>query len=195
MGNYGNLRGLVLSGGESRRMGRDKGLIASDSVPWVNRAGTLLQKVGLSVSVLIREAQREAYTAEIPSDFELLPDLDLPVGGPLKGLLSFHVRYPQADVLVLPCDMPNLTADVLRQLIEFYSEVPAAEAWVFEVGERLQPFPGLYSARLLADTVDEVGSGSLSRHGLVHLLSSVRTVSRVADDESAFRNFNSPADF
>ncbi len=194
MRNHDNLRGLVLSGGESRRMGNDKGLMTSDSVPWVNRAGLLLQSVGVPVSVLIREAQRPAYTAEILPDFELLSDLDLPVGGPLKGLLSFQVRYPQADVLVLPCDMPNLSVDLLRDLIDFYAKVPDAEAWGFEVGDRVQPFPRIYSARLLADTSEKMYTNSLSRHGLVHLLSSAKTVGRVADDESAFRNLNSPAD-
>ncbi len=148
-------------------MGRDKGLIQTETTTWVNRAGTLLQRVDLPVSILIREAQRPAYTAEISSDFELLSDLDLSVGGPLKGLLSFHARYPQADVLVLPCDMPNLTADLLRELIDFYAEVPHAEAWVFEVGEHVQPFPGIYSARLLAVVSEKLSSGNLPRHGLV----------------------------
>lgn len=175
-------------------MGQDKGLISSDSVLWVNKAGLLLQTVALPVGVLIREAQRPAYTPEITPGFELLSDLDLPVGGPLKGLLSFHERYPQADVLALPCDMPNLSADLLRKLIDLYAEVPEAEAWVFEVGERLQPFPGIYSARLLAAVSEKVGSLNLHRHGLIHLLTSSKTASRVDEEESAFRNFNAPSD-
>ncbi len=176
-------------------MGHDKGLITNDSVLWVNRAGTLLRNVNLPVTVLIREAQRSTYITQILPDFELLSDMDLPVGGPLKGLLSFHARYPQADVLVLPCDMPNLSADLLRKLIDFYVEVPDAEAWVFEVGNRLQPFPGLYSARLLAAISEKVSSEKLPRHGLVHLLGSAKMVSSVVDDESAFRNFNAPSAF
>ena len=144
--------------------------------------------------VVVREAQRPAYTPEIMPGFELLSDLDLPVGGPLKGLLSFHARYPQADVLALPCDMPNLSADLLRKLIDLYAEVPEAEAWVFEVGERLQPFPGIYSDRLLAAVSEKVGSLNLPRHGLIHLLTSSKTASRVVMEESAFRNFNAPSD-
>lgn len=176
-------------------MGRDKGLIASDSVLWVNRAGLLVREVGVPVTVLIREAQRPAYITQISPDFELLSDLDLPVGGPLKGLLSFHARYPQADVLVLPCDMPNLTADMLRELIDFYTKAPDAEAWVFEVGERLQPFPGIYSNRLLVEVSGLVNSGNLPRHGLVNLLGSAKTMAKILNDEAAFRNFNSPSDF
>lgn len=176
-------------------MGRDKGLIPTETTTWVNRAGTLLQRVDLPVSILIREAQRPGYTAEISPDFELLSDLELPVGGPLKGLLSFHARYPQADVLVLPCDMPNLSADLLRELVDSYAKVPDSEAWVFELGNQVQPFPGIYSARLLAAVSEKMSSGNLPRHGLVNLLGMAKTASRIVEDESAFRNFNSPADF
>ncbi|MPR35551.1 molybdenum cofactor guanylyltransferase [Salmonirosea aquatica] len=188
------LHGLVLSGGESRRMGRDKGLIPVESTLWVNRAGTLLQEVDLPVSILIREVQRKVYTAEILPDFELLSDLDLPVGGPLKGLLSFHLRYPQADVLVLPCDMPNLTVGLLRKLMVLRAKVPEAEAWVFMVQDCLQPFPGIFSARLLAAVSQKMYDGYLTRHGLVQVLASAKTASEVVEDEFAFRNLNSPAD-
>ena len=194
MNTQNKLHGLVLSGGESRRMGRDKGLILTETTTWVNRAGTLLQNVNLPISVLIREAQRPAYIPQISLGFELLSDLDLPVGGPLKGFLSFHARYPQADVLTLPCDMPNLTADLLRKLIGFYAEVPEAEAWVFELGNQVQPFPGIYSARLLAAVSEKASSGELPRHGLVNMLGSAKTESREVEDKSVFQNFNSPVD-
>lgn len=176
-------------------MGRDKGLILNETTTWVNQAGTLLRSVDLPVSILIREVQRPAYTTQILPDFELLSDLDLPVGGPLKGLLSFQARYPHADVLALPCDMPYLTADLLKKLIDFHAEVPDAEAWVFEVAEHWQPFPGIYSDRLLAEVLEKANSGNLPRHGLVNLLGSAKTVARGIDDEAAFRNLNSPSDF
>lgn len=186
------LRGLVLSGGESRRMGRDKGLISQNSLLWVNRAGMLLQSVDLPVSIMIREPQRCEYTAAILPDFELLNDLDLPVGGPLKGLLSFYFLYPQNDVLVLPCDMPNLTSALLTELIEIYAEKPEFEAWVFENQEVLQPFPGIYSSRLLSSVFEKAKSNKLTRHGLSHLLNTAKTARKGIEDEFALQNLNSP---
>lgn len=192
MKNCHNLRGLVLSGGESRRMGRDKGLISQDSLLWVNRAGMLLQSVNLPVSVMIRKAQRMTYASEVLSEFELLSDLDLPVGGPLKGLLSFHCLYPQSDVLVLPCDMPNLTTALLTELIEIYAEKPDFEAWVFENKDVLQPFPGIYSFRLLRSVFEKVQRGEIARHGLTSLLNSVKTARKAVCDELVFQNGNTP---
>ena len=127
------LHGLVLSGGHSRRMGRDKGLIRTDSVAWVNRAGALLESVDLPVSIMVREAQLSRYQTEVYPSFELLPDQDLIVGGPLKGLLSFHHHYPQKDVLVLPCDMPNVTKAVLIDLLTFRVQNPFHDVWVYKV--------------------------------------------------------------
>lgn len=190
MKNCPNLCGLVLSGGESRRMGRDKGLISQDSLLWVNRAGLLLRSVGLSVSMMIREAQRVEYVAAVFPEFELLNDLDLPVGGPLKGLLSFHRLYPENDVLVLPCDMPNLTTALLAELIEIYIEKPDSEAWIFENQEVLQPFPGIYSSRLLNSVYEKVQRGELARHGLTSLLSSAKSARKLVDEIFAFQNRN-----
>ncbi len=190
-----NLRGLVLSGGESRRMGQDKGLITQESLAWVNRAGQILQKAGVSVSVMIRETQRLEYQTAVLPDFELLPDLDLPVGGPLKGLLSFHRYYPLQNVLVLPADMPDLTTEVVHELIEFREQRPDAEAWVFEQGAHLQPFPGIYSYKLLAEVLDKAERQGLTKFGLLNLLESANTAHKIFEGQSAvFKNYNHPQD-
>ncbi len=191
-----NLRGLVLSGGESRRMGRDKGLMKSDSVVWVNRAGTWLQSLGLPVAVMIREIQKADYQAEVLPEFELITDLDLAVQGPLRGLLSFHCAYPHSDVLVLPCDMPALSVDLLSGLMTLYQTRPEQDAWVYEDKERVQPFPGIYAANYLAHIWQQLQGGTLPSASLMYALNSGRTVRLpVTDQESlSFYNANRPED-
>ena len=189
------LRGLVLGGGESRRMGQDKGLIASESGIWANQAGVLLRNLKLPVAVMVRETQRSAYEEEVLSEFELVTDSDLPVGGPLKGLLSFHLLYPQNDVLALPCDMVNLTAEVLQELVGFYFKNPDDETWAFENKKVLQPLPGVYSSRMLSTILEKVKENSLPKHSLTHLLNSAKTARMAIADKAVFQNFNSPADF
>jgi len=139
---------------------------------------------------MIREAQRAEYAAAVFPEFELLSDLDLPVGGPLKGLLSFHQLYPQNDVLVLPCDMPNLTTALLAELIEIYIEKPDFETWIFENQAVLQPFPGIYSSRLLNSVFEKVQRGELARHGLTNMLSSAKSARKLVDEIFAFQNRN-----
>ncbi len=190
------LRGLVLSGGESRRMGQDKGLMVSEAQAWVNRAGLCLREVGLPVSVMIRKAQRETYAAAILPEFELLSDLDLAVHGPLRGLLSFHQAYPQSDVLALPCDMPYVSAEILRGLLFFYRSLPLYDVWAFEAAERLQPFPGVYKASHLSGIWQQLQSNSLPKSSLMYVLESGNT-GRIGASEgmsAVFKNVNRPED-
>lgn len=190
------LRGLVLSGGESRRMGRDKGLMVSDDQVWANSAGLCLQEVGLKVSVMIREAQREAYAIAIQPEFELLSDLDLTVHGPLRGLLSFHHTYPKSDVLALPCDMPYVSAEILSGLLFFYRSLPNYDVWVFEDDERVQPFPGIYSASHLASIWQQLQCNTLPKTSLMYVLKSgSRSIIKASEAmNTIFKNVNRPED-
>jgi molybdenum cofactor guanylyltransferase len=192
------LHGLVLSGGESRRMGQDKGLIRSGEGTWANRAARLLAAAGLPVSVGVRPAQLEAYAQVLDPAFDLLPDADLPLGGPLRGLLSAHLQQPEADWLVLPCDLPDMTSEVLFNLISFYKTTPAATAWVYQeaASQRLQPLPGIYSARLLAQVLELVQRQELGRFSLKYLLEPEPTGTLPLPDHllPAFRNCNAPSD-
>jgi molybdenum cofactor guanylyltransferase len=190
------LHGLVLSGGESRRMGTDKGLIKENFDTWVNRAGALLRQQGLPVAVMIRESQEEAYTKILADGLELLQDQDLPVGGPLKGMLSFYQAYPGVDVLVLPCDMPQVPAGLLKELIDFYTTHSASDAWVFSTPERIHPFPGIYSGRYLQKIGEDLARGALTRYSLMYLLESGNTAlnKKPEAQSTVFLNLNSPED-
>lgn len=196
MVNKATLHGLVLSGGESRRMGRDKGLIQKESVAWVNRAGELLRSRGLPVSVMIREQQRAKYGEVVYPDFELVQDQDLVVGGPLKGLLSFHRYYPDKDVLVLPCDMPYITDKILQNLIDFYQSNPTNDVWVFEEGARVQPFPGIYAGAYLSEVTKQLQEATSSRPCLMDVVKGGRTATHkpVGTNPSVFLNANYPKD-
>lgn len=187
---------MVLSGGESRRMGQDKGLIRTDSATWVNKAGALLKRVGVPVSIMIREEQLPAYQAAVQEDFELLLDQNVKVGGPLKGLLSFHHRYPEADVVVLPCDMPHVTETVLSELLAYREHHPACDVWVYEVGERIQPFPGIYAASHLAAINQQLQSDTAAKVCLMDVVRQGRTAVLEAEAHAAaaFMNANYPED-
>lgn len=190
------LHGLVLSGGESRRMGRDKGLIEENSVTWVARAGELLQLAGLPVAVMIRKSQQEAYASVIPAGFELLHDQDIAAGGPLRGLLSFHRLRPGVDVLALPCDMPKLSVALLTDLITFYKDEPEHQAWVYESKERVQPFPGIYSTALLELLDDMMRQEGLPQSSMMYVLEVGRTARRPVRDglSDTFVNSNHPTE-
>ena len=111
---------LVLCGGESRRMGRDKGLMLKDGMPWAQYIGQRLASYG-RVFYSIHPRQREAYAAVLPADRLIVDSLDIP--GPLNGLLSAHVVMPESDILLVACDMLDMDPATLDRLVSAWQGV------------------------------------------------------------------------
>lgn len=113
------LHGLVLAGGRSSRMGADKAaLVHPDGRTLARRCHDLLGETGCGVVVLSLRCDQE-----IPAGFSDLPELRIvrdPVGasgGPLAGIIAAMSLHPDADWLVLACDLPRLDLATLRHLI------------------------------------------------------------------------------
>jgi molybdopterin-guanine dinucleotide biosynthesis protein A len=106
--------GLVLSGGQSRRMGRDKALLLRDGQSQLAHMVSLLDAVVDRVFVSARNDQ--TGDAE-RSRFELIVDSydDM---GPIAGILSALQEYPEVDWLIVACDLPNIDDSTLRFLVE-----------------------------------------------------------------------------
>jgi molybdenum cofactor guanylyltransferase len=131
------ITGCLLAGGEGRRMqGRDKGLIPYQGQPlgeWVLQAlapqtDVLAVSANRNLSdyqaMLARQPQSpivaQAPLAVWPDD----PDLP-PASGPLAGILT-ALRHCQTEwLLVAPCDIPHLPADLVERLMAEASRVQA----------------------------------------------------------------------
>ena len=113
---------LILAGGRSRRMGRDKA-----QLPW--QGGTLLDHL---IDVLHRAGASGVQIAGLQPDGRGIPDR-WPGIGPLGGLASALPEVEDGALLVLPVDLPLLEADLLAPLLVH----PNAAAVRF----RAQPMP------------------------------------------------------
>jgi molybdopterin-guanine dinucleotide biosynthesis protein A len=176
------LLGVILCGGESRRMGRDKGLIQNARRPWALLMGDKLIDHQLPVVYSINQRQTDTYAAHIPPD-QLIVDA-AEWAGPLNGLISVHRRFPANDLLLLACDMPDLDAATISGLIDTYA-AERADFFLYEEAGVLQPFCGIYTGDALAGAADRQQDGSLQRlfrGGLVRRLP--------VTEPRAFRNYN-----
>lgn len=106
--------GLVLAGGRSTRIGTDKAMLQFNGVSLVQHTSELLAPLVDEV-VISRTAELD-YTG-----FETLPDR-LPDKGPLSGVHSAMMAYPDYHLLVVPVDLPLLSAESVSKLIAFASE-------------------------------------------------------------------------
>ena len=101
------LNGLVLAGGQSRRMGQDKALMRYQGKPLFEHAAALLNEAGCK-QVLISRNQ-PGYLTDIIVD-----------AGPLAGVhAALDVLSVGDELVVLPVDMPQMTPALLRSLWQF----------------------------------------------------------------------------
>ena len=107
------LHGLILAGGQSRRMGHDKAMISYHGVPQYAYLGSLLEGLGIPPHLSARADQVEKWKPSIPCIADRYEDK-----GPLGGILSAHLAQPEVAWLVVACDYAYLTEKSLKQLVE-----------------------------------------------------------------------------
>ena len=106
------LHGLLLCGGASRRMRRDKAQLNYSGEPQLLRAWRLLTAFTERAFVSVRDSQHdEPLRASLP---QLIDTYD--AVGPVAGILSAHDAFPDAAWLVIACDLPLLDETTLRTL-------------------------------------------------------------------------------
>jgi len=109
--------GVVLSGGQSSRMGTDKGLIRSESKTWAQIALDKLAAFQIPVVISVNAKQHVEYQAEFRVEQLLKDNEGLAIRGPLAGLLSVHRRFPKQDLFVLACDMLLMDKSMMEKLV------------------------------------------------------------------------------
>lgn len=146
------LRGLVLAGGRSSRMGTDKAaLVHADGRALARRCCDLLAEAGCDAVVLsLRHDQ------DLPPEFSDLEDVAVvrdPEGasqGPLAGMIASLDLCPDADWLVLACDLPRLDLVTLTHLISSKRSDEAFLSYRSEFDGLPEPLCALYAAGALS---------------------------------------------
>lgn len=186
------MQGIVLTGGQSIRMGTDKGLLRMQHQTWVDRAVTLLESLRIPVAVSINPDQFLNYAALFSPDRLIADDAALPVSGPLTGILSAHLRFPEEDLLILACDMPYMQADPIQFLLQ---QAPA-DAVLFQQAGRPEALCGIYRRTALQKFWQYYADARHSNYSLRHALEQVQPLLFELPDawQACFRNVNSPDD-
>lgn len=191
-----DVSGLILAGGASTRMGRDKGLLELAGRPVVLWVLERLEAVAGEIAIATSPSNDADYRRIAPEGVRCVPD-DVagqgPLGGWLSGLPALHGSY----VAVVPCDTP-LYAPALGRLL-------VGRAWghdgaVPRIGKYFEPLHGVYRREALLEATRRTIAAGLSRpvHTYAHLdIVEVREPElREADPElRSFRNANTPEDF
>ncbi|MGH9183789.1 MAG: molybdenum cofactor guanylyltransferase [Acidimicrobiales bacterium] len=117
--------GAVLTGGRSRRMGRDKAQVIVAGRALVTVAADALWGAGADPVLAV------GGDGAVLGRLGLVPVPDAhPGAGPLGGLLSALAAAPGEVVVVLACDLPAVTAEGVRRVVDALDRAPEAAAAV-----------------------------------------------------------------
>jgi len=129
------LAGLVLAGGRSQRMQRDKAALEFGGETQLARAVRLVARYAAQTFVSVRPDQRDdAERRRFPQIVDRLADL-----GPAAGILAAQEALPDHAWLVVAVDLPLLDAATLERLIG--ARDPAAMATAYRSTEDGLPEP------------------------------------------------------
>jgi molybdopterin-guanine dinucleotide biosynthesis protein A len=184
------LTGIILSGGKSSRMGLEKGLVDFRGKPLISYAIEALKPVtdALLVSANNRLDDYRNFGYEIVRD-------KVKEIGPMGGLLAALKHSKTEYNLVLSCDMPFVSTELMDYLsgqIEDYDIVAAVHG-----EETLEPLCGCYSKSVVGVLENQVAEGN---YKLRDVFRQVRFKTVVIDaslpfyHDHLFFNINRPED-
>jgi molybdopterin-guanine dinucleotide biosynthesis protein A len=187
--------GVVLCGGQSSRMGSDKGLLMLNDKTWTQKAIDTLHNFQMPVIISVNKNQYHDYSLIFPVNTLIPDDPSLQLQGPLYGLLSAHLKYPEEDLFILACDMPLISTEVLKELLTKY-RTETADVFIYTNGSEPEPMPGIYRSKGLAYVHQLYSNHQLLRYSMKYILEHISTsISPLpADKKNCFRNFNTPAE-
>jgi len=194
---------VILAGGHSRRMGRDKASLAWDGEPMLRRVYTAARTIAPHTFVM--SAWNERYRDR--------DDLDLsgcrwigdpnPGAGPLVALCGaiddLAARsVPHDWLLLLACDLPSLDRDRLADLCDRAASRPRSTLAIAPRTDRgWEPLCALYRPAARASLADFLAAGGRSFQAWLTKLAAIEAIEAVevaAADRAWLRNCNTPED-
>jgi molybdopterin-guanine dinucleotide biosynthesis protein A len=172
----------ILAGGQSKRMGQDKGLLRIGGSPLVSLIHE--QLIGRFDDILVSTNDPDRYAF---LGARTVPDA-VPETGPLMGIASAVGAARYERVFVVACDIPVIDIETVERMLVLASEydcvVPLSSA-----GH--EPLFAVYRRSALQAMLDALADG---RRRISAIFPRVRMHTYLLGDAPWFRNLNTPAD-
>lgn len=149
------LYGLVLAGGRSSRMQRDKAALRYQGKNQLDRAMELLGSDVEQAFVSVRADQRtDPIRARYPQVVDIHEGF-----GPIAGIAAAQALKPDAAWLVLACDLPFLDAATVTHLIAHRDPTRTATAYRSSHDALPEPLCAIYEPRSATGILDRIKTG------------------------------------
>lgn len=185
-----SVTGVILAGGKSSRMGKNKATMVLGGQRLIDRAVAVMRAVFPSVLLVTN-------TPEVYADLGLPMVADVyPDKGSLGGIYSAISHATTPHCCVVACDMPFLNAAMLRYLSTYAA---AYDVVIPDVLGELQTLHAVYSKACLPAMLRRLEANRLQ---IIGFFPEVRVRTVTADELTpfdpellAFQNLNTPEEF
>lgn len=179
--------GVILSGGKSRRMGRDKAFLMVGEEPAILRIARSLSSVFREVVISVGNPQKYS-----PLGLPIICDIFYEAG-PLAGIHA-ALSYLGKDIFVVPCDKPLITSDLIKSVLDV-----ALPNRITIVTDELNPYPlfGLYPRVILPHLHSYLKGGGRRVFGFLESpeIRPFVSVANVPGMEHLLKDMNDPEDY
>ena len=186
------IAGIILAAGASTRYGQPKQLLDWNGVPLLARVADAAQAAGLSPVIVVLGSHAEAARAALDErPLNVVMNWRWSEGLSTSVQLGLAALPPQTDAaILLQCDQPLLTADLLRAIVGRFEETGAAIVHPVHAGRR--GTPTLFHRRLFPELAavsgDQGGRALIATHA-----DDVATVE--VSDPDLLADIDTPADY
>lgn len=187
---YSSIAGVVLAGGLSQRMGRDKALIPFKGRPLISYPLDLLERFFREVIVIANDEENYAHLG-----FPVFRDR-FETRGAMVGIHAGLLAVDKPAVFIAACDMPFISPALIELLVS--SSAPGTQAVVPVSPKGREPLLAVYSRDCLEIMIRLITSGDFR---IASLLREVTTLfippEKVLEADPLLRSFvnlNNPED-
>jgi molybdopterin-guanine dinucleotide biosynthesis protein A len=184
------MTGIILAGGENRRMGTDKAFLDFKGKPLVEHLISVYSRLFDHTIIVTNHPERySGYDVEVVQDA-------LAARGPLTGIYSGLMRSRDELNFIAACDMPFLNHGLISFMAGAAGEYDAV---VPQVGEFLEPLHAVYARRILPVIGSQLQRGEQRIRELFTRIN-VRYVTeaeivRFDPRKRSFQNVNTPQEY
>ncbi|MDD2371888.1 MAG: molybdenum cofactor guanylyltransferase [Firmicutes bacterium] len=170
---------IILAGGKSSRMGRDKSLLRLGNI-------TLIEHVIMSIrpyvkSILIVTNEQEKYS--FLNNVRFVPDIEKDQG-PLIGLISGISAVDTTWSFITSCDMPLINGGIINVLVKNIDGYVVAP--LSSMG--FEPMLSLYSTQVLPYAFEFIKDNKKSVNGFISFMDKLNLVKTI-DRELIIKEF------
>ncbi len=181
------IKALIMAGGKSVRMGKDKTHIAYHGKPQFAHVYELCNSLGIEAHVSCRAEQRDYYH---DNGYRTISDRLLDMG-PLAGIASAFMSDPNSAWLVLACDVPFIDRATIEELLAQRAPTHTATAFQSPFDRFPEPLIALWEPKAFPMIMSFIALGhSCPRKVLINTAAHII----LASHPEKLENINTPDD-